>query len=257
MRAVILVLLISLCSPALGYAAGSQEVPASAGSGVKLIKSYPHEDEGGFEPVNMNVKLWFDKDVLDPSVQETNSKAFSITNSSGSALAFDVLYNVNKGHISLLLKEDLVSDTEYTVTIKNSLQAVDGSTFGKNQTLHFRTRDVNASNFSSMAMMMVMVVVMVGATMFQSKRSAEKEAQEKNEKVNPYKVAKEKNTTVEQVLKETQKNQNKKKKPITAAKTDEADRVVKTETGGSPARIVPKGPANKGKTSGIRTLTKK
>lgn len=216
-RAIVIVLLISLWIPAFSHAAQPQEAPAAPGSGIKLIKSFPQDGAGGFEPVNMNVKLWFDKDVLDASVQDANAKAFSITTSSGAAVKFDVLYNTNKKHISLLLKEDLASDSEYIVTIKSGLTAADASTFGKEQTLRFKTRDVNASNTSSMVMMVVMVLVMVGITMFQTKRTAEKEARESNEKINPYKVAKEKNTTVEKVLKETKRSQGKMNKGKTSA----------------------------------------
>lgn len=254
------ILLISFLMPVLGYGADK----------LTLVKSYPEDGFHNSEPVNMNVKLWFNKDVLDPSVQKINSKAFRITTPSGSAVKFDVLYNTNKGHVSLLLKETLESNTEYTVTISKTLTATDKTTLGTDQTLTFSTRDVNAGNMSSMIMMGVMVVIMVIATTISTKKQAEKQEKDAKEKVNPYKVAKEKNTTVEKVIKDTQKAKDKAKRANAAgskAKTNK-DNDGKAETGknktaptnkATPVNRTgaPAGSVNKGKTGSIKKITKK
>lgn len=254
------ILLISFLMPIFGYGADK----------LALVKSYPEDGFGNSEPVNMNVKLWFNKDVLDPSVQKINNSAFRITTSSGSAVKFDVLYNTNKGHISLLLKETLESNTEYTVTVSKTLTATDKTTLGADQTLTFSTRDVNAGNISSMIMMGVMVVIMVGVTTLSSKKQAEKQEKDAKEKVNPYKVAKEKNTTVDKVIKDTQKAKDKAKRANTAgskAKTSKADAGGAEPDKGKTAPVskaasaskagAPAGSVNKGKTGSIKKMTKK
>lgn len=177
--------------------------PISYGAGLSLVKSYPADGAGGFEPVNMMVKLFFSENVSDEKSQLINKNAFKFTDSTGKKVKFQVLFNEkDKNMISLLVGEDLMQDTEYKVIIAPSLASANSNIIGTGQTLTFKTRNVSQDMNISMVLMVVMVGGMVLFTSFDAKKKAAKAANAATgkDKMNPYKEAKRTNTTVDKVI---------------------------------------------------------
>ncbi len=182
----------------------------SFAAGLNLVKSYPEDGAGGFEPINMMVKLYFDGAVGAESAQPTNEKAFKVVDAEGKAVEFKVLFTPeDETRVSLLMSKDLAADTEYKVTILKTLQTGEGVQLGADKTFTFNTRDVKKDSFMSTVMMMVMIGGMVAYTMWDTKRKLEKESMAKGDKVNPYKVAKEKGVTVQEAVEKTEKQRSK------------------------------------------------
>ncbi len=182
----------------------------SFASGLALVESYPEDGAKGFEPINMMVKLEFSGNVGDELVQATNEKAFNMVDGEGNKVKFKVLFSEDEPNkIMLLMDGDLASDTEYTVTIKNTLASGDGELLPAEQAIKFYTRDVKKDTLVSTVMMFVMVGGMIMYQMWDTKRKVQKEAMAKGEKVNPYKVAKEKGVSVEKAVEKTAKEREK------------------------------------------------
>jgi len=201
----------------------------SFASGVKLVESYPEDGAKGFEPINMMVKLHFDGDVGAEGAQATNQKAFKIVDENGDKVEYKVLFpSEDSKSIWLLMSKDLASNTEYTVTILKTLRTGSGDTLGADQSFAFKTRDVKKDSTMSTVMMFVMVGGMVAFQMWDTKRKVQKEAMSKGEKVNPYKVAKEKGVSVEQAVEKTEKMREKAMKKNGGAKVRKGSEIKNT-----------------------------
>jgi hypothetical protein len=205
--------------------------PLSFAAGLELVSSYPQDGDGGFEPINLMVKLEFNDNVGGEAVQTNNEKVFKVVDPTGKAVPFKVLFTPEDNtRISLLMSGDLVSNTEYKVTIGSKLQTVDGAALGADKILTFKTRDVAKDSTLSTIMMFVMVAAMVGYSTWDTKRKARKESFASGDKINPYKVAKEKKVSVEKAVETTNKQKAKAGAPVKAkAKTT-------TETKKAPAK---------------------
>ncbi len=198
--------------------------PLSFAAGLELVNSYPQDGAGGFEPINLMVKLEFNDNVGGEGVQKANETVFKVVDPTGKNVPFKVLYTPDQNtKISLLMSGDLVPNTEYKVTIGKNLQTINGVFLGADKILTFKTRDVAKDSTLSTIMMFVMVGAMVGYSAWDTKRKAKKEALASGDKVNPYKVAKEKKVSVEKAVATTDKQKAKagapvKAKPKTTAK---------------------------------------
>jgi hypothetical protein len=184
--------------------------PISYAAGLELVSSYPKDGDGGFEPINMMVKLQFNDNVGAESVQTINEKAFKVVDQDNKSIEFKVLFTPDDNtKISLLMNGDLKSNTDYKVTLLKSLSTAEGLTLGADKTITFKTRDVGKDSTISTVMMFVMIGGMVAYTTWDTKRKAEKESMAKGDKVNPYKVAKEKGVSVEKAVEQTEKKRDK------------------------------------------------
>lgn len=180
--------------------------PLSFAAGLELVNSYPENGAGGFEPINLMVKLEFNDNVGAAGVQKANEKVFKVVDAAGKNVPFKVLFTPgDSARISLLMSGDLVANTEYKVTIGKGLQTINGVFLGADKLLTFKTRDVGKDSTLSTIMMFVMVGAMVAYSTWDAKRKAQKESLAKGDKVNPYKVAKEKNVSVEKAVESTDK----------------------------------------------------
>lgn len=204
----------------------------SFAAGLELVKSYPEDGAKGFEPINLMVKLEFNDNVGGEGVQKANEKVFQVKDPAGKSIPFKVLFvPEDNTKISLLMSGDLTSNTEYKVTIGKGLQSIDGVFLGADKVLTFKTRDVAKDNTLSTVMMFVMVIAMVVYSTWDTRRKAQKEALAKGDKVNPYKVAKEKKVTVEKAVEVTDKQKIKAGAPVKAkAKPKAATEAKKTPT---------------------------
>jgi hypothetical protein len=215
--------------------------PMAFAAGLELVDTYPKDGGTGFEPINLMVKLTFSDNVGDENIQAQNSKAFKVVDQTGKSVPFKTLYTPEDNtKISLLMSGDLISNTEYKVTIDSSLSAASGQTLASSEVIGFKTRDVAKDSQVSTIMMFVMVGAMVFYSTWDAKRKAKKEAEARGDKVNPYKVAKEKGVSVEKAVAGADKKKDKvKAKDKAADKSKDSGKVI-GQTGGKVKGSKPK-----------------
>jgi len=180
---------------------------------LEIVNSYPHDGGTGFQPVNLAVKLYFNQDVLNSANQEANKDCFKITGPDNKSQPITVLYvPKEEGLVEVVLKNTLEEDTEYKLTISGEFMASSGDTLGSDQTITFRTRSTKNDMKINMVMMGVMFVGIMFFSSRQMKHQMKKDAEEKEkeEKVNPYKVSKETGKSVQEIVKKTEKQKQKK-----------------------------------------------
>jgi len=198
----------------------------AAGGTLNLISSNP-ESGGTNVPVdNVGIKLFFDGNVTDASVWESNSKMFTMKDAAGNIIevkAYPGQKAHEEGYILVVaanqaaggLTGHLDQKTVYTLTISSDLMALGGAKLGDDISINFETMDVAANSRLSMIIMVLMLVAVV-ALMFVTnwrKMKAEAEAAALI-KANPYKVAKEKNITVDEAKALIEKAREKNRKQL-------------------------------------------
>lgn len=202
-------------------------------SGLEIVDISPADGSKGYQPSNMAVKIRFSEDMMDESAIAANKNKFSIQDSEGNALPFDIVYNARKypDELWLVLQSDLLANSEYSVSIQPGVVSSSGSTLSEGLNTVFYTRNTKTDGMISMGLMAVLMVVMFSATSRAAKkqqeqadpRAAEKELEDN---LNPYKIAKQKGISVEEaqalVAKERDKLEKKKAK-------SEADRIRREE----------------------------
>ena len=201
-------------------------------SGLELTKITPADGEGGKQVSNMAVKMTFSAEMASEENVKANEKNFIIKGVDGKAVPFYPVYDADKypNDIWLILEADLVSDSEYTVTIKGDLKSVDGQTLGEDITSTFYTRNVKTDNNISMLLTFGMMGVMFYSTSKMTKKATEKQKQEQGDpemELNPYKIAKEKNISVQEAVSIVEKEKAKAEK---VAKKKEKKVVVEEES---------------------------
>jgi hypothetical protein len=186
---------------------------ADSDTSLTLTSSMPKAGSSDLQAQNVGIKLYFDGDVTDESVQKLNADCFKFTYKSGdSTKELPVkAYSDNggdKGYIlaivdtSKLKSSMLANNKAYKLIISGDLTSVDGRTLGVETELGFRTIDQSGSTTIYMLLMVAMVGAMIGMTIFQNKRKekAAAEVAAKGGKVNPYKLAKDKKITVKEAM---------------------------------------------------------
>ena len=107
-------------------------------------------------------------------------------------------------------------DTEYTVTLSSDFLAADGTELGEDIKITFSTLNQTRATTVNMVMMGVM---MVGMVIFSTKAmkkdgggaaAKQQTARKGDDKVNPYKVAKETGKSIEDIVAKDQKDKEKK-----------------------------------------------
>jgi hypothetical protein len=183
------------------------------GTSLTLTSSMPKAGSSDLQAQNVGIKLYFDGDVTDESVQKANADCFKFTYKSGdSTKELPVkAYSDNKGDkgyilaivdTSKLKSSMLANNKAYKLVISGDLTSVDGRTLGAEQELAFKTIDQSGSTTIYMLLMVAMVGAMIGMTIFQNKRKekAAAEVAAKGGKVNPYKLAKDKKISVKEAM---------------------------------------------------------
>ncbi|NMA93122.1 MAG: Ig-like domain-containing protein [Clostridiales bacterium] len=194
----VLVLLIAL------IATGASCVFAES-SELEIVKTSPADGDSGFQPANMAVKITFSEDmVADESIIDSNKSKFHIYAQDGSELEFDIVYNSKKypDELWLVITATLESNSPYRVVIDEGVRSSSGATLARGMELTFRTRNTSLDQKISMGMMIGMMGLMFYMTTKAAKKSAEKADPKSVEKVgddklNPYKISKEKNISLD------------------------------------------------------------
>ena len=182
-------------------------------AGLQLLDSYPRNGSDDSTLKNVVVKLYFNEDVSAEEVQAANKGAFKFTDEEGNELPLRILYPKNKDEIWVLVNQRLESDSQYKLEISSDLRVPNGDTLGEDQTVEFKTRNTSTDTTVNMALMGIMMVGMIIFTSISTKRALKKEEAKKTEeqKINPYKVAKETGKPVEAIVAKTEKQKQKAK----------------------------------------------
>lgn len=177
--------------------------PVSA-AGFELTDSNP---ESGYEKVevkNVMIKLFFNEDVSGENTQSANEGKITLKDSDGKDVDFQIIYDSKDSKkICLLAEKDLTQEEKYTVKIDGSLVSDEGNQLGEDAEVDFSTKKSD-TGLGYMALMFLMIIVMMVMT-FRDQRKASEEGTAANPmaavNTNPYKLAKEKNISVEEAVK--------------------------------------------------------
>jgi len=128
--------------------------PAFAGNGdgsgggqgepLSLVSANPANHQKGV-PVNAQIKLTFNKNVVNMTVRDHNQKCFTLVSSDGDKvpltvqMADDQIAPDQKRNVVLVPAQALKPGTGYTVMIAPSLQSKSGVTLGKEVRITFTT----------------------------------------------------------------------------------------------------------------------
>lgn len=191
----------------------TMSAPCAQAAGLGITKTSPESGDKGVPLENMSVKIFFDDEVYNKDNFDENKKAFKLVDEKGKTIPTRVLFNAKYKDVALVLAEKNYKNgkqvqiepvTKYTLYIDGDFKGADGQTLGKDQKISFRTLNPSNTMKISMGMMAVMMVAMVFASSKAMKKQQENEAKEnhnkKEEKFNPYKVAKETGLSVEEVV---------------------------------------------------------
>ena len=189
--AVSAMLLVAMCA-----------APVSAAD-FELTDSNPKNGYEKVEAKNVMVKLFFNEDVSGEDTQKANKDRISLKDGDGDDVDFEILYDSKDSKkICILPEKDLNTEVEYTVAIDGALISDDGNTLGKDEEVVFSTKKPD-SGMGYMGLMLLMILVMVVMT-FRDQRKAQESGDTDplaGINTNPYKLAKEKNISVEEAVK--------------------------------------------------------
>lgn len=220
--------------------------PAAFGAeALKLTDSYPRDGGKGFQVENTGVKLYFNQDVAGKENRKINEKAVKITNAKGKIMPTQIFYSSKEnGMMLVLVKGMLEMKTEYTLTVDKSFTASSGETLTTPITVHFTTRDTGKDMKVNMGIMGLMFVGILFFSSRSMKKQREKEAAEsqKEEKVNPYKIARETGKPVEEIIAKENKAREKRRKEATRKKLKE-ESGTRGETGKARKKEEPEEPS--------------
>ena len=176
-------------------------------AGLEITDIVPKNGESGRQVQNMAVKLTFSENMMDEAAIEKNTSLFKITDPEGTEVPFKLAYSEEKypDQLWLIIEGALNANTEYTVTVQPGVRSAAGSSLGSAYTSTFKTRNTTVDGWLSMLMMFGMLAVMIFSTRQAAKKAAEtansKPVAAVYEEMNPYKLAKEKNISVEEAKK--------------------------------------------------------
>jgi len=239
-RVGVLVCLIMMVASIFAPAAFADKKDAAAPeAGFKIVSSTPENGATGVSVENLGVKLYFSKDMVpeNAKVKNNNLKQFKLTTKKGKALPIKVYYSDEEEGLMMVVSDNIdhditiEGDTEYILTIGEGLQASDGTLYGQETKISFRTLDQGKSTMVYMVLMIIMMVGMVFYTTKSAKKATEKEKQAKgkSETVNPYKEAKRTGKSVEEIVAKDKERKAKEAAAREKARAKEAEIMASLE----------------------------
>ena len=212
-RILVVIAIIVMMATGLCFADGTE-------GGLVLEDTYPKEGTSGAAIENFDIKLYFNNEMSKDILGKTNDNCFQLTDADGNVLPILVLYSPKETGVVMVLfdsnKENLDSNgkqivikgnTEYTLKIDGSLKDDLGNTLGANKTIKFTTINQSRNSMISMGLMLVLYAGIIGFSLRNAKKGAEKQAKEA--KVNPYKEHKKTGKSVEEIVEKDQKRKEK------------------------------------------------
>ena len=202
-------------------------VPASA-AGLEITNVTPKDGATGKQPANMAIKIRFSEDMTgNETIDAANKGKVTISDPEGKTFDFTIAHSEKyPNELWLVINGSLDSDTMYTVKIDAGIMSTSGSTTSEGRTLTFKTRNVKTDSTISM----VMMFGMMGLMMFMSSREMKKSMSESDvnyalaqaKKLNPYKIAKQKNISIEEATAYVEKERAKAQKAVDKANAERA-----------------------------------
>lgn len=185
---------------------------------LELEDSYPRNGDKGMQVENSGVKLYFNQNMIDKNNEAANLKCVKLTDSKGNKLPLRILYSPKEKGLVLVLvdKQTLLSDSSYKLSVSGDIMAASGDTLGEAVHVKFNTVDTSSSMKANMIMMGIMMVGVIWVSSKSAKKKEEKDKEEAaaEDKVNPYKVAKETGKSVEQIVAKDQKEKEKQRRKV-------------------------------------------
>ena len=177
-------------------------MPVSAAN-FELKDSNPEQGYEKVEVSNVMIKLFFSENVSEEATQTANEGKISMKDSSGKDVKFTVIYDSkDASKISLLVDGDLQEEEKYTVEVDGSLVSDTGSMLGENEELSFSTKKRDSGAGYLLLMFLMIIVMMVMTFRDQKKKMMEGDMDPlAGINTNPYKLAKEKNISVQEAVK--------------------------------------------------------
>ena len=223
-RILFIIMMITLLATGLAFADGTE-------GGLELTDTYPKADSTGAAIENFDVKLYFNNEM-----SEDNDDCFQLIDADGNVLPTLVLDSPKETGVVMVLfdpnAENLDSNgkqitikgnMEYTLKISGDLKDDQGNTLGKDTTVKFTTINQTRNSMVSMGLMIVLYAGIIGFSMRNAKKNAEKEKQARDAKVNPYKEAKRTGKSVEEIVEKEQKKKEKLEKKAQEEDDDDDD----------------------------------
>lgn len=184
-----------------------------------VIKStYPENGQENTSMENLGIKMYFEGTFSDENVKAADKKLVKIVDEDGKKVPTDVLFSDKDNGLVLVVADLNDSDYQvknnhnYTVVISADFKDDSGKTLGKETKISFKTYNQKVNNIVNILMMVVMFGGITFLTVRQNKKKDEDQAEvkePKQENFNPYKEAKKTGKSVEQVMAEEQKRQEK------------------------------------------------
>ncbi len=206
--AVLAAVMVMMCS-AFSFAAG----------GLELVSSYPENGQNNTSIENLGVKLTFSNPINSEEAKKIDESKFSIVDEEGEQVPIKVLFSDKNDGLVLVVADSnsesgfiAKNNAEYTLTIDAGLVDNDGNELAKAETVTFRTYNQKVNNMVNMGMMFIMFGGIMFFTMRQNKQKEEDEKEKKEDPkdaFNPYKEAKRTGKSVEEVMAEQAKKEEK------------------------------------------------
>jgi len=214
--------------------------PMAFASGLEIEGINPADGKKGLQVSNMCIKVKFSEDVSDPENDEINKTKIAIyKGDEKQELTYQVAHSDKKtNELWYVVDGTLESNTEYTVVIDKGVVANSKNTLGEKYTSTFNTRNTKNDSTLSLLLMVAMMVIMVFATSKAAKKSAAANdprliERQREEALNPYKIAKEKNISIDEakayVAKEKEKYRKEQEKIAAEKARKEAERAAEIE----------------------------
>lgn len=202
-------------------------VPAFA-AGLEITGVTPKDGAKGRQPANMAIKLKFSEDMVgDESKDAINTGKITIKNAEGKTYDFTIAHSDKyPKELWIVVKDTLESDTEYTVAVEPGIVSTSGNTTSESFTTTFKTRNLRTDSTISMVLMVGMIVLMIFMTQRDTKAQMAKTdvnlALAEAKKLNPYKIAKQKNISLEEAKAYCEKERAKAQKAVDKANAERA-----------------------------------
>lgn len=202
--------------------------PVASAAGFEVKSTSPKDGETGVPIENIGVKVFFSEEVYSKDNEKENQKACKIIDPDGKEIGSTLLFNEKDKKVALVLVDSkdkdgkavkIQQESDYKLVIDKSFKSAKGEVLGQEYSVTFKTINQSTSMKISMGMMALMVVGIIIASSRAMKKEKKDENSKKNEKVNPYKVAKQTGKSVEDVV----ASDKKKKAKEEAARMAELD----------------------------------
>lgn len=215
--------------------------PMAFAGGLEVTGITPKDGKTGLQVTNLAVKVKFNSEVSSPDNDKTNETKLQILDAEGKPV--DVSYTVahsdkHTDELWYIVDGTIDPNSEYTVKLAPGVVANNGNTLANEYTSTFKTRNTKTDSTISLLLMIAMMALMFISTSKATKAAAadsDPRAVEKKreEALNPYKIAKEKNISLDEakayVAKEKEKYRKEQEKIAAEIAKKEAARQAEIE----------------------------